>query len=219
VRIDSPPDSTDRPGITPSVVVYAWQGDRPEGTRPPAWTLSLALAALAAGLTLAGVSGAWFAQWILQDSTDSELRSSESVFAPPLEPLECAALDQEITNWYQGSGDFEAGQLTVLVFFETWCPHCQRQAPEIQSWHKELSGQGLNVIGLTHQIRSTDAQIKRFIQQHRWTFPVGRDAGGVADAYGVSSVPSVVVLQQGEILWIGHPAQLDAAGLSQRLKP
>lgn len=87
---------------------------------------------------------------------------------------------------------------TILVFWASWCPHCQRELPVIQSIYKDLAPKGLNVVGVSVDRSIGDA--KGFTSSHSITFPnayAGTDKGGdMLDTYNISGIPTIYVLNK-----------------------
>ena len=116
-----------------------------------------------------------------------------------------------INKWFQGESaiDLASNKTTLVVFWETWCPHCQREVPKLQSIYDSLSGQGLQVIGLTKITKSsTEEKVASFIKDTNMTYPVAKEDGSASSYFGVSGIPAAAVLQNGKVVWRGHPAQI-----------
>jgi len=76
----------------------------------------------------------------------------------------------------------QAGRPFVLYFYpKADTPGCTKEAQAFQEALPELSGIGVEVIGV-----SKDAMrpIERFAEKYALTFPLASDPGGVAEAYG-----------------------------------
>ena len=42
-----------------------------------------------------------------------------------------------IEKWYQGESEVDLdGPLTLLIFWESWCPHCRNEVPKMQKLHE-----------------------------------------------------------------------------------
>jgi thiol-disulfide isomerase/thioredoxin len=117
----------------------------------------------------------------------------------------------EVDKWYQGSdSDLTASGTTVVIFWETWCPHCRRALPLLQAMHDQFEAQGLNMVGLTKLSRnSTDAQVEEFIAQNKIRFSMGKENGRVSAYFGVSGIPDSAVIKDGKVIWSGHPAAIN----------
>lgn len=124
--------------------------------------------------------------------------------------------DWGIEKWFQGESDVNlAGSgTTLLVFWETWCPHCQREVPKLQALYDSLRGDGLQIVGLTKVNKSaTEEKVNDFIKQRNLTYPVAKENGSASVYFGVSGVPAAAVVKNGKVVWRGHPARLSEAQL------
>ena len=79
----------------------------------------------------------------------------------------------------------------MLVFFATWCPHCQREAPTIS----ELEGQydDLNVVMVGIDGEDDAAKVRQFVEEYDIEGPAVYDPS-LGTRYGVSGYPTVYVL-------------------------
>lgn len=88
---------------------------------------------------------------------------------------------------------------TLLVFWASWCPHCQHELPAIQKLYNQYKSKGLNVVGVSADQDQKDAA--GLINDKKITFPnafAGTDKGKkVIDDYGVKEVPTIYVLEKG----------------------
>lgn len=55
----------------------------------------------------------------------------------------------EAASWYQGKGDYSAAPVTLMVFWEIWCPHCKKEMPELAEREAELKKKGIQIVGFT----------------------------------------------------------------------
>lgn len=114
------------------------------------------------------------------------------------------------TKWLQGNAKMDDGSVTLLVFWEKWCPHCRREMPVLEQVYVKYKDRGLNLVGITKGSRGIpDDQIKAFIKEQKVTYPNGKDGLGELSArFGVRGVPAAVMIRDGEVVWRGHPARL-----------
>lgn len=120
--------------------------------------------------------------------------------APPL----------QVKEWFQGRGSLEDGEVVMLVFFESWCPHCQNAMPGTEAQWERFHPQGLQVIGVTRVNKSaTDDTVRSLLEEHAVQFPVAKDDGSVtSDAYKVTGIPAAAAVRDGVVIWRGHPARV-----------
>jgi len=119
--------------------------------------------------------------------------------------------DWGISKWFQGESDIDLGGdgTTMVVFWETWCPHCAREVPKLEKIYTEFKGKGLQVIGVTKVTRSsTDDKVSEFITQRSVTYPMAKENGELSRYFAVAGIPAAAVVKDGKIVWRGHPSQL-----------
>lgn len=117
-----------------------------------------------------------------------------------------------VGEWYTQPAKVADGALTLVVFFEAWCPHCRNELPELPAWLKRYGDRGLQVVGLTRLTRdATEEDVRALIAEHDLTFPIGREDGAYSEALGVQGIPAAALVRDGEVVWRGHPAKLENA--------
>jgi thiol-disulfide isomerase/thioredoxin len=120
------------------------------------------------------------------------------------------APDLSVEKWFQGNQESLADGTTLVVFWELWCPHCKREVPKMSETHQKWSSKGLNVIGLTKMTRdTTEDAVTGFIKDSGVSYPMGKEAGGMSQAFGVRGIPAAAVVKDGTIIWRGHPGRIN----------
>lgn len=100
-----------------------------------------------------------------------------------------------------GEGD---GEATMLVFFATWCPHCNNEAPVIS----ELEGQyeDLRVVMVGIDDRDDPGKVREFVERYGIEGPaIYRPSLG--NAYRVSGYPTTYVLNGGGEVVAAHAGE------------
>ncbi len=116
-----------------------------------------------------------------------------------------------IEKWYQGQNaiDLDGGATTVLVFWETWCPHCRREVPKLQEMYDKFKGDGLQLIGLTRLNRKQpESEVTDLIAQNNVSYPMAKENGALAKYFAVAGIPAAAVVKDGKIVWRGHPSRI-----------
>jgi thiol-disulfide isomerase/thioredoxin len=124
------------------------------------------------------------------------------------------------------------GKVLVLFFWAHWCPDCKMQGPILSELLTKYQTQGLAVVAPTQrfgyvaggQPAGPDEEL-RYIRQVRDTY-----YGFLADLpvpvseanhkmYGVSSTPTVVVVDRQGMVRLYHPGRMTKEELEQQLRP
>jgi thiol-disulfide isomerase/thioredoxin len=116
-----------------------------------------------------------------------------------------------IDMWFQGKNEvnLDADKTTLVVFWETWCPHCVREVPKLEEVYDRYKGQGLQVVGLTRMSKgATEESIKAFIAEKKVAYPIAKEDGTVSSHFSVSGIPAAAVVKNHKVVWRGHPASL-----------
>lgn len=87
-------------------------------------------------------------------------------------------------------GDYQ-GKPLVLNFMATWCGPCMAEAPEIDQFYRDNKDR---VGFLAVAVNDTQDSLKSVLAAEGWTFPVMFDGDNAADAYGVTAIPTTVVI-------------------------
>ncbi len=119
----------------------------------------------------------------------------------------------EVSKWYgSAKGSLTDNRVTLVVFWEVWCPHCKKEMPLLPAKLEKYKSKGLGIIGLTKVTKSaTEESVEAFIKEHKLTsFPMGKepDGGVMSAAYAVSGIPAAALVRDGKVIWRGHPARL-----------
>jgi peroxiredoxin len=107
------------------------------------------------------------------------------------------------------------GKVIVLNFWATWCLECRSEMSTFERLHRELSAQGLAVIGIN--AREGAATIRAYAKDLGLSFPLIQDPlGKINSTYGVIGLPTTfligrdgraVALAIGAREWSGQPAR------------
>ena len=87
------------------------------------------------------------------------------------------------------------GKVVVLNFWASWCVPCKQEAKTFQKIWREYKSRGVVVVGVDSKDFSGDA--RDFAHRYGLTYPLVRDGdGSLWDPYGVSFLPSTVVIDR-----------------------
>ncbi|MFT5356943.1 MAG: cytochrome c biogenesis protein CcmG/thiol:disulfide interchange protein DsbE [Polyangiales bacterium] len=91
------------------------------------------------------------------------------------------------------------GEVVVLEFWASWCSACRRSVPALNAFHERLPD--VQIYGITSE-RLTPGELRAAHDRFGFDFPTLRDDQGLADVFGVESLPTVVVIdQEGRVRW------------------
>jgi thiol-disulfide isomerase/thioredoxin len=153
------------------------------------------------------------------------LLSMEGESAPPLEVTE------DLGRATPRFADLK-GKVVVLFFWAHWCGDCKQQGPILATLLDQYGVAGLTVVAPTQrygytvkrQAATPAAELAHIAQVRDQFYPFLRDeAVPVSEAnhkrYGVSTTPTLVVLDREGIVRVYHPGLMTAAALEAALKP
>lgn len=115
---------------------------------------------------------------------------------------------------------------TMVVFLAHWCSHCNAEVPVLIDWNT-LGGvpDNLNVIGVATAIDPSQPNYPPadWFEAKRWPWPVlvdtkvsnNHEAGLVAQAFGVSAWPYMVIIGEDGLVKLRISGEHSAAELSQ----
>lgn len=89
-----------------------------------------------------------------------------------------------------GGGGSDA---TMLVFFATWCPHCQEEAPIISDLENEYNDLKIVMVGIDAAQGDNPEKVREFAQQYDIQSPAVYQPSLAAE-YQVTGYPAVYVL-------------------------
>jgi peroxiredoxin len=123
----------------------------------------------------------------------------------------------EAEKWLQGSGSYADAPVTLMVFWELWCPHCKRELPELAKREADLKKKGVQVIGFTKITKSaTEESVATFIKEHEIKFAMAKEKDASMSAgFNVSGIPAAALVKNGKVIWRGHPGRLDDATIDK----
>jgi thiol-disulfide isomerase/thioredoxin len=147
----------------------------------------------------------------LQTRFSADKRASEDIrqnlnqLSTSNKPAPEIAFDRQIGG-FTGLSKLK-GKVVILDFFAHWCGPCIRAFPMVRELYTDLKPKGLEVVGITSYYGYYGAQqgldkaqefekMKSFVKEKEMTWPVAFTDGSANEAYGVSAIPHMVVVDR-----------------------
>lgn len=87
-----------------------------------------------------------------------------------------------------------SGHVNLVVFWATWCGWCRKEMPEVQRLSDALGKRGVVVTAVS--IDKRPSTVDDFLRRGGFTFPTVVTTPGAQKSYGLSGVPSAVLLDK-----------------------
>jgi thiol-disulfide isomerase/thioredoxin len=124
------------------------------------------------------------------------------------------------------------GKVVLLFFWAHWCPDCKNEAPILAKLLAQYRSQGLSIIAPTQRYgyvaggkpASPDEELKYIVEMRDTVYSFLKDMPvpmSVAnhDRYGVSTTPTIVIVDRQGAVRLYHPGQMTEAELETALRP
>jgi thiol-disulfide isomerase/thioredoxin len=85
------------------------------------------------------------------------------------------------------------GKVVLLDFWATWCGPCKAAMPTMQKLHDEYASKGAVVLGVNTWEQKADAA-KDYMASKKFTYGCLLKGDDLATAYGISGIPTLVVI-------------------------
>ena len=165
--------------------------------------------------------------------TSIETRIQKNILLLSLEgkPLPKLDVSEHLLNKPVTLGDM-SGKVLLLYFWAHWCSDCKRQEPVLRLLHKNYSNEGLaflgptRLYGYTAQGReatpSEESDYLRNAYQKNYPIPPWMPAPVSTQnflRFGVSSTPTLVLVDRTGIVRLYHPGYLGYSELEEHIEP
>ena len=92
-----------------------------------------------------------------------------------------------------GDGGQGGARATMLVFFATWCPHCQNEAPILSELEAQYDDLSLVMVGIDGE--DNPEKVHQFVERYGIESPAVYEPS-LGPEYGVSGYPTTYVLNR-----------------------
>jgi peroxiredoxin len=112
------------------------------------------------------------------------------------------------------------GQPVLMVFWASWCGHCQNEMPLLQNAYEKYGPQGLVILGVSVPGLSGETKEKAlaFVDEKGIKFPILFDEQAQTfGQYGVSGVPNLIFIDRHGVVVDNHAGEMAEAQLADQI--
>ncbi len=107
--------------------------------------------------------------------------------APPIKVVSTSGQQISLTNY--------KGYVLVMDFFASWCHPCRESIPHLLELNRKYGKQGLQILGMSVD-EEVGRDLKNFIAEQKFTYPVALANEELQAEYGLRSVPTLFVINK-----------------------
>jgi thiol-disulfide isomerase/thioredoxin len=135
------------------------------------------------------------------------VKDPDAYLPAPLPRLAPAFSLKRVTGETATLAELSKGKVLLVDFWATWCGPCVKAMPDLQKIHeKYATGGKFSVVGISIDEEGAK-KVAPFLAKSKtkYTYPILLDAGEVWKQWGVKSLPTVVLVKDGQIVgsWAG----------------
>lgn len=142
------------------------------------------------------------------------------------EEQKIAAIDFNLYDQYGNLHQLEdyKGKTIFLNFWATWCPPCKEEMPHIEAIYNEYgkNEEDVVILGVASPNigrEGSEEEIKSFLEQEGYTFPVIMDVEGeLLYRYGIRAFPTTFIIDTEGYVKFYVPGAMDKSTMEQVIK-
>jgi peroxiredoxin len=110
------------------------------------------------------------------------------------------------------------GRPVLINAWATWCPPCRAEMPDLHRLYQEHQEEGFVVLAINSGEEA--GQVRQFIQQSGFTFPVLLDSGNnLLDALGIRNLPTSILIDRDGTVRAMQVGMLTPAAIQANIVP
>lgn len=95
----------------------------------------------------------------------------------------------------QASRASVAGHPVVVIFWNTWCPNCMNELPQVKKLHEQYGPKGVAFLAVNTALNDSESRARAYWEKSGCGFPGGFDRYfEIGQAFGVFAVPTVFLV-------------------------
>jgi thiol-disulfide isomerase/thioredoxin len=166
---------------------------------------------LVVGLALLAVSAFLIARNLHSQSELSTVPVKVNFPAPELTLADTRGVTRSLADYH--------GQVILVNLWATWCPPCKEEMPTLQAFYDKYKGNDFVIVAINDGDPAAD--VVRFVEDYRLTFPVWLDPTYIAteEAFHTLNLPTSFVIDRSgtiQLTWVGG---ISSAMLEKHVTP
>ena len=102
----------------------------------------------------------------------------------------------------QGSFDPDESDVQLIIFWEYWCPYCDRMMQRAEKLYRQYRNYGIDMVGVTNLWgKSTKEDCEDFLEKRNTSFPIIKESGKAFKHFNATGVPAIRLVYKGKLIW------------------
>jgi len=109
-----------------------------------------------------------------------------------------------------GEFDPDNSEVLLIVFWEEWCPYCDRLMGQVDRLYSQYHNYGIDMVGVTRMWSpSTRKDSEKFLKEHDVSYPIIKEGGKAGGHFAADGVPSIKLIYKGKLIWDNPSPSVD----------